>query len=1083
MCRHTFWSAGLKRIVLFSVVVGMNARLCAGTLAFWRLDPHGGGVDLSDASGTNHLVASNGNVAPSFRRPLALVPDWQGLKANARGVRQNEGSVFISGGKGAFLTAPGLGARLQACVNFTVEGWLRMADDLAPGKRRFLFGASGWALDLQEAGGAARLLLRTGDGAKESSAHGVFRASYVKGDYGWKHVALSRKAVDDKAVWSLYVGGVGCGIVTTDLNRTHSGASSDFHIGGKPGSDDCFHGQFDLWRVSDAALKPADLLTARVPKTVAYWPLDISSQGGIDVSDRSGGGFHLSTGRDGGVSGSDKQALDSLPETLRGKPDASAGVINAGSLRFDGSLGKRSLLKASELGLRCDLTNSFTVEGWFKKDGEPADRFWMLAGARDSANGWLLALCKDGGRTRFYLFVSDVAKGGRLQFERFFPNADVTGDSSWRHVALVYDHTSAGKGVWQLYLDGVWQSSIINPAAPDRSHGFADFTLAGRESFSNSFVGWLDVWRVTDGPLAAEQLLCAQPDAHPRRPRRILDDSRNIGNGVCADVFAPCRQPFFMVNRDGDWTGLAIAESEHGKSKTRRLVSSVSKDEGRSWSSPAVIEGGNMQGEAWVNGLVTPFGRVYAFYGFCADDLKKTEHTAPSCRMAYRHSDDGGMSWSEKQYLANFQTKDRNLQNPWQGGRVLFRFDGKPVLCGREVLFALTKMSGAVASAGDCWAVVSDNILSERNPALVRFRLLPEGERGIRAPDSGGWQSPHQLMSLADGTIISVFNDSGFLAQSVSRDAGKSWSKPEPVVVGSARRRLKTGGMYPRVFRTGAGRHLLCVSNRQAPRAGLESRVSEVFVCGSASTNEGSVVWSEPELLLYAGEEAAQDCAVADMIEKKGRFWFATVCGGRVSLTEPPTQLLSGLGADLSGVGLCRNGLLSEARFHDGTPHELDVPAGFGAADCGGFTLEFLLLLEQLDYGTVLFSNFDGKRGIKVEALKKAGGVTLRISLFDGDLAASWQTAANVIKLSEIHHAVFICDFAAGMVSAIVDGSGGSGEENDGQGWTRLPAAFGPVASSCARAQVASSVKMMRLFNRALRTCEATGNYHRSKER
>jgi len=139
--------------------------------------------------------------------------------------------------------------------------------------------------------------------------------------------------------------------------------------------------------------------------------------------------------------------------------------------------------------------------------------------------------------------------------------------------------------------------------------------------------------------------------------------------------------------------------------------------------------------------------------------------------------------------------------------------------------------------------------------------------------------------------------------------------------------------------------------------------------------------------------------------------------------------------------------------------------------------------LEQLDYGTVLFSNFDGKRGIKVEALKKAGGVTLRISLFDGDLAASWQTAANVIKLSAIHHAVFICDFAAGMVSAIVDGSGGSGEENDGQGWTRLPAAFGPVASSCARAQVASSVKMVRLFNRALRTCEATGNYHRSKER
>ncbi len=1062
----------------------MNVGLYAGTLAFWRLDPCDGGVDLSDASGTNHLVASNNSVYPSFRRPLALVPDWEALNADVRGVRQNEGSVFISGdGQGACLTAPGFGSRLQACDAFTVEGWLRMADDLAPGKRRSLCGASGWVLGVQEDSGAARLCLRAGDGAGESATLDVFRALDLQGDYGWKHVALSRKAVDNKAVWSLYVDGAACGVVTTGLTGAHSGAGSDFHVGGTPGHDDCFHGQLDLWRVSDSVLRPADLLVACVPKTLAYWPLDNSSQGGIDLKNRSGAGFHLSTGRYGSVSGSDKQAIDSLPGTVRGKAAASASIINVGSLRFDGSLGQRSLLKAPELGLRCDLTNSFTVEGWFKKDGEPSvDRFWMLAGARDSASGWLLALCDDDKRTRFYLSVSDVTAGGRLRFERFFPNADVTGDSSWHHVALVYDHTAAGKGVWQLYLDGVWQSSIINPAAPDRSHGFPDLTLAGRESFSNSFVGWLDAWRVTDGPLAAEQLLCAQPDAHPRRSKLIFDDPRKVSNGLCVDVFASCRQICFLVNKDGNWLGLAIADTGHGKTASGRVVSALSKDKGRSWSLPVTIDEGNMPDEPWVNGLVTPFGRVYAFYGICGNDGKKAEHKASSSRIAYRYSDDGGISWSEKQYMVGFQAKENGQQNPLQEGGAVFRCDGRPVVCGREVFLALTKMPrDGTAAGGDGWAVMSDNILSERNPSLVRFCLLPEGGRGIRAPDSGIWQSPHQLTAITNGTLMSVFNDSGYLAQSISRDVGKSWSKAQPVVVGSVRRRLKTGGMAPQVFRTAAGRHLLCVSNRQEPCAGLEVGLPEVFVCGSAETHEGSALWSELELMLYAGA-GGQDCAVADMIEQEGRFWFAVVGGGRVSLVEPPAQLLSGLYADASRAELCRDGLLSEARFYDAAQREMDVPASFGAAG-GGLTLEMLLALEQLDYGTVLFSNFDGKRGVKVEALKKNGGVILRISLFDGDLSASWQTAANVIKLSETHHAVLICDFAAGIVSAVVDGRSGRGEENSGQGWARLPASFGSVASSYSKAQVAGSVKMVRLFNRALRTCEATGNYHRSKKR
>ncbi len=1078
----------MKGILLVYCVFCWNVCLCAGTLAFWRLDPRGGGVDLTDASGTNHLISSAGGVQPSFRRPLALVPGWEAPDASSRGARQNEGSVFIGGGQGAYLKAPGLGARLDACGAFTIEGWLRQAGGV-PGKAtRCVFGTSSWALMLQEDNGAARLFLRDSAGAGDVDAHGAFADSGLSNGYGWKHVALTRKVAGDQAAWELYVGGVGCGTVTTGVSRNRAGAPEDLFVGGRPGADASFHGQIDLWRVSDAALKPADFLAAHAPNVLAYWPLDSSAQGGAECKDISGAGNHLAAGRDGGVSGAAVQAVESLPWAGALNLTHADIVRNIGSIQLVGSLGRRSLLKAPGLGLRCDLTNSFTVEGWFKKDGDPADRFWILAGARDASNGWMLALHEDGGRTRFYLFVSDVAKGGRLQFERFFPNADVTADSSWRHVALVYDHMAVGKGAWQIYLDGVWQSSIVNPAAPDRSHGFADFMLGGRDSFSNSFVGWLDAWRVTDGPLAAEQLLCARPDAQPRTPPMVFDDARNLERGLKADVFGTCRQPFFMINREGHWIGLAVTETACGDSAGRRLVSAVSRDKGRTWSLPAVIESGDMPDQAWVNGLVTPFGRVYAFYGVGGGvkpqaDKAALKKVAPGGGVAYRYSDDNGQSWSRDRHLVLFRFGAEGRFNAGQVGLVAPRFDGKPALCEQAVFFAVTGMPGSSGSEGGGWAALSDNILSERNAGLVRFSLLSEGGAGIVGRGgSGKRRAAHLLTALSGGELLCVFSEGGEVAQSVSRDSGKSWSKPEPMVCGPGRRGVKSAGMAPRLFRTSAGRHLLCVSDRDEFSGELDAAVTEVFVCGGVEKGDGAILWSEPELLLHGGGPA-QACSVADMLEQEGRFWVTAVCGGRVSLAEVRAELLSGLFGDSSGAAPCRAGMLSEWMFQGSAPAAVDLPSGFGAAAGGGFSIEMRLALDQLDDGTVLFSSFDGRRGVKVDALKRSGGVTLRLSLFDGDLAAMWQTGKDAVRLSEPRHVVFICDYAAGLVSAVVDGCAGAGETNGGRRWSLMPAEFGPVASSRRKAQVGRGVMMLRLFDRALRVAEASGGYHCLKER
>lgn len=1071
----------MKSIVLISGVFCLNAVIWADTLAFWRLDPAGEGIDLANAVGTNYqLKASARGVSPSFRRPLALVPGWDDLAPALRGARQNDGSIFIDGALEAFLSAPELGAELGAAGGFTVEGWLRQAGGSASDDTQHLCGtlgaATGWALALRAESGRTRFHLLTRDGTAAIASAGVFAASDITGDYGWKHLALVRQPVAEKAVWELYLDGVTRGSVTTGVSHAQTSVTGEFYMGGKPGAQASFNGQLDLWRVSGRPLKAAAFLNAYAPKTVTYWPLDRAADGGTDGRDRSGAGFHLLAGKDGGVFGADTQAIANLPGGRVLKPGKTESLRNAGSLRFEGSLGQRSLLKAPGLGARCDLDKSFTVEGWFKKDGDPADRFWILAAARDAANGWLLALREDGGRTRFYLFVSDVAKGGRLQFDRFFPNADVTADSSWRHVALVYDHTAAGKGVWQLYLDGVWQSSVVNPGAPDRSHGFSDLTLGGRDSFSNSFVGWLDAWRVTDGPLAAEQLLCALPDQAPRAERPVFDDARNLERALMFEGVENCGPPFVTVNRAGHWIGFMRTASECENRKERQLVSFVSKDKGRSWSAPSVIEAGGLPEAAWVNGLVTPFGRMYAFYGYCGDD-----HQSPASCMVYRHSDDDGLTWSKERHRVPLRVTEIDQQNQWEGDQLLFRCAGKPTAWKQEVFFAITKMSGRSGADGEGWAVASDNILTERNPALVRFRLLPEGEQGIRNPDSVGWQSSHHLATLSDGALLCVFSDAGYVTQSVSRDAGKSWSKPEAVAVGLSRRKMRSGGMDPKIFRTLEGKYLLCHSNQGADSGGSDAGVPAVFVAGGVERADGAIFWSEPELLLYAGN--TNEIAVTDMIEQEGRFWFAAVGDGRGSLTEVPAERVAGLWADVSDGELCRNGLLSESFFAEEGLNGLELPAGFGDASAGGLSVEMLINLEQLEYGTVLFSNFDGRRGVKIEALKKSGGVTLRISLFDGDLAVAWQTDDGVIRLSEAHHVVFICDFAAGLISAVVDGRLCEGGTDSGRGWNRLPAAFGPVVSSRRHAQAAGGVRMLRLFNRALLTAEAAGNFHHSRDR
>jgi len=1057
------------------VTVGVRCA-CAETLAYWYLNGLSEGVDLRNAVGTNHVFEMRqGDVSPSFRKPLAVVPEWGGLPAATRGSRHNNGSALFEAGGHAFLCAPGLGRRLGLTCSFTVEGWLRKACDPVPGACCRLFGAeqasgAGWGVSLRTEGGKTRFHVRADCPQDRLVFDQCFQASEVSGDYDWMHVAMVYDAARAATgVWELFVNGTARGMVTNTVKPVLSQRFDDFTLGGSAGGD-TFAGQANLWRVSDEALPAARFLNASAVRTLAYWPLDTAVGGGLDLTDKAGGGYTLCPGKDGGVSGSAEQAVARVqnrqPPFWRGIRDVQA---NSGSVRLAGELGRRSLLAAPDLGLRCDLTNSFTVEGWFRKEGNPGERYWCLAGARDDSNGWTLSLRQDGNGVRFHLHVSDVNQGGRLQFERFFHNAEVSGNAGWCHVALVYDHLRGGCGVWELFLDGVSQGEIRNPAPPDRSHGWRDFSLGGRASFSNSYVGGMDCWRVSDGPLAPEQFLCNVPDAGRRSARVPGDDPRRIACGLLIPAGTACGQPSLGVLRDGTWVCVLTAGSGSGKAVGQRVVSTASRDKGKTWSPLVEIASAKGAGEGSATCLVTPFDRIYAFYTDEGDKVAaisgQTNRVESAARggCVFKYSDDGGLTWA----------RERNRIPLWAAGTVARSFGGvsKPVVADGGVCFAFTTQAeGGVEGEG--WVAVSDNILTERNAGRVRFTVLPESGNGIRNPAFGPVQGGHHLVALGSNTLFCAYRTEGLPAQSVSRDGGRVWTLPESMTYGVGQRVIKADCAGVNVFRTRAGRYLACYRNSVVPQ---QSGHMPVLLMGGQLDGNGVLQWSEPEMLVYDPKHSGE-ILCGDMLEQDGRFWFSVTQAGVVRMVEASRSLLEGVWRQKGWREVSRAGLAAEFANPAGVDQSFGVPATFGKLTGGGVSVELWVLPNHALFGETLFSTQEGRRGIRAGTLSVKGEWTVRVELYDGDRQVMWQADHGVLQNDRLHHVVFICDAVAGFVVAVVDGVYCDGGEKRASGLGSIPAGLGTVDVT-GRARISGRVRHVRLYDRALRISEAVGNF------
>lgn len=275
--------------------------------------------------------------------------------------------------------------------------------------------------------------------------------------------------------------------------------------------------------------------------------------------------------------------------------------------------------------------------------------------------------------------------------------------------------------------------------------------------------------------------------------------------------------------RDGAWFttwGQGICEGHPDE----RIVFSVSRDLGKSWSSPQVIDQSDMEREervAYGIPFVVPrTGRIYLFFFVGLNTEGKLwvreqrrdvnarrypEHD--SGILHFRYSDDDGQSWSER-YRIDLPDRDINAIR----GRIHGWVNHPPqILPNGEVVFTTSHYRSGYQTircwqlgAAECNLVRCVNLLTEDDPAKLEFQLLPEGPYGIRTNLTAHWDNPllqrhlrfwngraeetgwsFQEMTIVpapDGRLIGIGRTYlGAPGYTVSHDQGRTWSNAEPL--------------------------------------------------------------------------------------------------------------------------------------------------------------------------------------------------------------------------------------------------------------------------------------------------------------
>jgi len=553
-------------------------------------------------------------------------------------------------------------------------------------------------------------------------------------------------------------------------------------------------------------------------------------------------------------------------------------------------------------------------------------------------------------------------------------------------------------------------------------------------------------------------------------------DWRNITNGFQIPTEGYSDQAYVVITPDRNW--LCVLTTGRGREGDfgQHVASTISTDQGRTWSPLNPIEPANGPEASWVTPLITPSGRVYAFYDYNGDRVSELRGKKIRADMlgwyAFRYSDDHGRTWSERHRLpVRLTACDRT--NDWQGAVQIFWGIDKPKVDNGVVMFGFTKLGRYMLDYGEGWFFRSDNLLTESNVEKIRWEMLPEGEFGLRSPEFGSIQEEHNVVPLGGGRWYCIYRTTnGFPCHSYSEDGGRSWSKPEPARYTPGGRVIKTSRACPRLFKCANGRFLLWFHNHGGKT--FEGR-NPAWLAGG-TLREGRIHWSQPELLLY-DDNVPTRMSYPDLIEQDGRYWITETQKQLCRVHPLDRALLEGLWTQSEVRKTSRAGLVLDAGERRLRHGDLKFPRLPSLAARAGFTLEFQVKFNELVAGQVLLDARNGAgKGLLVQT---TGHPAVELVMSDGFQTNQWRCDSGLITTNRMHHLGIVVDGGPRIITFLVDGIVCDGGSERQYSWGRFSPALSDV-NGVAKAKLAPSLRgelrRMRIYNRALRHAELIAN-------
>lgn len=593
-----------------------------------------------------------------------------------------------------------------------------------------------------------------------------------------------------------------------------------------------------------------------------------------------------------------------------------------------------------------------------------------------------------------------------------------------------------------------------------------------------------------------------------------IPDPRHLSNGWNIPSEGYADQPYIVKTDDNAWLCvMTTAEGAEGAAR-QHIIALRSTDQGRTWGKPVDIEPAGPPEASYAVLLKVPYGRIYCFYNHNTDRVLevKREDKGVYTRVdslghyVFKYSDDHGRTWSAQRTDIPMRNFECDLKNTYGGTLRFFWNVGRPLILGDSAVCVIHKvgaMGAGFFAQSEGAFLKSANLLTERDPAKITFATLPEGVIGLRTPPGGGRVSEEQsIVPLSDGSLYCVYRSiDGWPVCSYSRDGARTWSTP-------AYKSYTPGGKpvkHPRaanfVWRCSNGKFLywfhnhggsfvgaLGANGNKEGRSAYDDRNPAWLMAGrETDTPQGRMIeWSQPEILLYDDDPYIR-MSYPDLVEENGAF-FITETQKTVGRTHAiSAALTSGLFNQWDARAVATNGLILNLSGKKALPAQAAMPKlpAFNQRDTksedmrgkdlrAGFSLDLWLKLDALTPGQSLLDSRDTEgKGILVAT---AEGGAIRITLNDGRSEAAWSSDRGLLQAGKLHHAVITVDGGPKIITFVVDGTLCDGGDQRQFGWGR----FSPnlrTPTGGANLAIAPAVQSLRLYNRALRTSEAVGNF------